>query len=123
MSDMIPRGAPLPAASRPPFSTVIRAGMPGRVTVFEVVNRKRRERYLTCTGLPMVLAIAEFTSRLPTRVAHWRGDRRLQFHSLEFDLNPEEACDLVARQARECAAAGWRCLRDLAGGSRPKNLG
>lgn len=120
MDDLLPCGVSLPAALRPSSPAAIRAGLPGRVTVFEVVNRKRRERYITCTSLPMFMAIAEFTAAIPSKVGHWRGDRRLQFHSLEFDLTPGQACEVVARQARRCSAEGWTCRKDLSGGLRSR---
>ncbi|HXT01951.1 MAG TPA: hypothetical protein VN915_14850 [Elusimicrobiota bacterium] len=86
-----------------------------RVTVFEAVNRTRRQVFIGATTQPMHALIAGFRASPPAGTADWRPDE-VEFRSMAFDVDAREAADSIRRYAQ--AHEGWMVLTDPAGISR-----
>lgn len=82
-----------------------------RVTVFEAINRARKEIYIGATSQQMHVTIAAFRASPPPGAAEWLPDE-VEFRSLAFELTVPEAAEAVRRYAS--AHAGWTVLTDPA---------
>lgn len=76
-----------------------------RVTVFEAINRVRGELFIGATPRPMHVLIAELRHSPPPETASWLPDE-VEYRSLAFDLEREEAKDYIRRYA--AARSGWK---------------
>lgn len=78
-----------------------------RVTVFEAINRRRNELFIGATPNPMHVLIVRFRESPPRGTASWLPDE-VEYRSLAFDLDVEEAAACIRRYA--AAQTGWKVL-------------
>lgn len=88
-------------------------GSRGGITVFEAVNERLKEVYVTWTRLSIFEAMAEIGKRPAAPIAHWRPEREsVSFRTLEFDLTEAAARELIARHVAKPPPSGWKYLTD-----------
>ena len=80
-------------------------GKSARVTVFEAINRSRREIFIGATAQPMHVMISAFRAAPPAGTESWLPDE-VEYRSLAFDVELEQAEGIVRRYA--AAQEGWK---------------
>lgn len=81
-------------------------------TVFEVVNEKRREIFVSLTIAPMVEAIAALSRARPAAIKSWQLSDATTFRSIEFGLSEKDARAFIANYAKTGLPEGWRFLTE-----------
>jgi hypothetical protein len=79
-----------------------------KVTVFEAINRPRKEVFIGATALTMAELMIAFRRTPPPAVAHWKYEESVEFRSLEFGMEPAEAEAFVREYSASMRLGGWR---------------
>lgn len=84
--------------------------MPARrdYTVYEAVNKKRREIFVGVTRAPIFEAVAEMRDSPPWRAGRWGPTDPVNVRSLEFGMTLIEAKAFAAGLASAKPPKGWR---------------
>lgn len=77
-------------------------------TVFEAVNKKRREIFVGVTRAPIFETISEMRFQDSRPVQGWSADERLTVRSLEFGMTLKEARAYAAGYIKSKSQKGWR---------------
>jgi len=80
-----------------------------RLTVFEAINRKRKEIFIGSTPQPMHAAIADFRASPPPGTAFWKPED-VEFRSLAFDVAADKARAVIRLYA--AAHPDWKVLTE-----------
>lgn len=81
------------------------------ITVFEAANSDLKEIYVVWTARSVFEAMGALDKRPPAAIAHWRPSKqRIDFRSLEFKLNEDEARAFIARHATKQLQSGWKYI-------------
>jgi hypothetical protein len=83
----------------------------GGVTVFEVVNEKRKELFVGRTTLPMNALIAHHRAAPPAAMKGWSKDDAA-YHALEFGLTAPAAIEFARGYVASFRRDGWRVVTD-----------
>lgn len=82
------------------------------VTVFEAINRTRKEFFVGTTARKMHEIIAQFSDSLPPEIAHWKTNDKIDYQSIEFNLPAKDAKQFGAACARSLArSSDWKVIR------------
>lgn len=81
---------------------------PRKVTIFESVNRARREIFLGAASITMTALIARLDAARPAEIGHWRAGEPVEHRSLEFGLDADSAAAFIERYA--ATLTGWRVI-------------
>lgn len=84
----------------------------GNVTVFEIVNLKRKELFVGRTTLPMNAMIAHHRHALPAPIKGWRDADDVEYRGLEFGLTAAAALEFARGYVSSFRRDGWRVLSD-----------
>ncbi len=80
-----------------------------KVTVFEALNLPRREIFVAATTRSMNELIADWKAHPPAEL-RWRPAESIDFRSLEFDMNAEEAVAFIKKYALTVVPDGWKIV-------------
>jgi hypothetical protein len=90
-----------------------------RAVVFEAVNDKLSEVYVTWTFRPPFEAMAKVRKHLPAAIAHWKADReQIVLRTVECELAAESVAVAISRHVRNSLPDGWRYVLDAAARGR-----
>jgi hypothetical protein len=77
------------------------------VTVFEAINRPRKEVFIGATALTMAELMFAFRRAPPSAARHWTRDDAVEFRSLEFGMDPRDAEAFIREYSATMARGGW----------------
>lgn len=81
-----------------------------RLTVYEIVNERRREVFVGATDRPIFELAAAFQRKLPAELADWDVKDCTAIRSVEFDLSPEKAQAFIEAYSKSGIPPGWRFM-------------
>jgi hypothetical protein len=90
----------------------------GRLTVFEVSNKKVCEIYLTATPFPIVSTMTFFWLHLPRALRHWKEGHSVTFRALETHMTAEAAGAFIRGFLARPPQTGWRYVLGSMGASK-----
>jgi hypothetical protein len=77
-------------------------------TVFEAINKSRKEIFIGVTRSPVFETVAELRHARSRPVADWDPEDRVIVRSLEFGLSLKQAKLLVSGYTHSKPPKGWR---------------
>jgi hypothetical protein len=77
-------------------------------TVFEALNKKRKEIFIGVTRAPVFETIAQLRQARTRAISGWHPDDRVIVRSLEFGLSLKQAKLLVTGYTHSKPPQGWR---------------
>lgn len=83
-----------------------------RLTIYEIINEKRREIYVGSTDLPIFQLVREIAGKRPKAIKHWDLSDATSVRSIEFELGPRQAEKFIKDYAESRLPSGWRYLLD-----------
>lgn len=85
------------------------------VTVFEIVNWTKRERYVGATTLLLPELARRHVAMAPVELAHWDRLDNVSYRSLDYGVPLHDVDDFVQRHIDACAKSEWRSIRQREG--------
>ncbi len=78
-----------------------------KVTVFEVINEKRREIFVAATDKPIFMLAQQLREAPPKAIAGWKATDVTSLRSIEFGLSESDARSFIATHVKSALPPGW----------------